>query len=214
MQTVRQVVETCVRLQFDAITLYAFSTENWKRPRDEVRTLMLLLKDFIASELETFRSHNLRFRPIGRIDRLDRSVRAALDRAVAATRSNTGPVLQVALNYSGRQEITDVVREAVDAAATGRLHADEIDVTWVAEHLTTAGLPDPDLMIRTSGEQRISNFLLWQLAYAELYFCGVTWPDFTTAHLLEALVEFQHRERRYGGLSAPRVAEKARDGQT
>jgi undecaprenyl diphosphate synthase len=214
MQTVRRVVETCARLQLDAVTLYAFSTENWKRPRHEIRTLMSLLKDFISSELDTFRSHNLRFRPIGRLDGLDLSVRAALDRAVAATRSNTGATLQVALNYSGRQEITDMVRHAAAEAATGRISAGDVDEDWVAAHLATADLPDPDLMVRTSGEQRISNFLLWQLAYAELYFCAVPWPDFQTHHLLEALHEYQRRERRYGGLSTRPTAREARDGAT
>ncbi len=212
MHTVRQMVEACARLRLDAVTLYAFSTENWKRPRHEIRTLMTLLKDFIASELDTFRAHNLRFRPIGRLDGLDRTVRTALDRAVSATRSNTGVTLQVALNYSGRQELTDMVRHAVEMAADGRITADGVDEAWVGRHLATADVPDPDLMIRTSGEQRISNFLLWQLAYAELYFCTVPWPDFSTRHLLEALVEYQRRERRYGGLSGTPTVEEAHDG--
>jgi undecaprenyl diphosphate synthase len=200
IKTVRQTVETCARLGLEAVTLYAFSTENWKRPRHEVLTLMGLLKDYISTDLETFRTHDLRLQPIGRVAGLDATVRRALRRAVEATADNRGMVVQVALNYSGRQELTDLVREVAEAAAGGRLEPSSIDESWISAHLATAGTPDPDLMIRTSGEQRISNFLLWQLAYAEIYFCPVLWPDFSTAHLLEALLEFQLRERRFGGL--------------
>jgi undecaprenyl diphosphate synthase len=161
---------------------------------------MGLLKEYINRELETFLKHDLRFRPIGRIDRLDASVRRELERAVEATSGCKGPVVQVALNYSGRQELTDMVRAAVAEASAGRLSTDDLDETWIRDHLTTGDQPDPDLLIRTSGEQRISNFLLWQLAYSEIYFSPVLWPDFDREELLRALLAYQHRERRFGGL--------------
>ena len=200
IRAVRQTVETAARLDIGVVTLYAFSTENWKRPRHEVLTLMGLLKEYIKRELETFLKHDLRFRPIGRIDQLDGSVRRELDRAVDATSTCRGPLIQIALNYSGRQELTDTVREAAQAAAEGGVKPEEIDETWIEDHLSTRGQPDPDLMIRTSGEQRISNFLLWQLAYSEIYFSPVLWPDFDTEEFLRALLAFQQRERRFGGL--------------
>jgi len=182
IRSVRETVETVARLGLEVVTLYAFSTENWKRPRHEVLTLMGLLKEYIKRELETLRKNNLRFQPIGRIDELDKSVQRELRRAVDATADCTGPLVQIALNYSGRQELTDLVRGA-DA------------------HLTTRGVSDPDLLIRTSGEQRISNFLLWQIAYSEIYFCPVLWPDFSKVDLLKAVLDYQQRERRFGGLA-------------
>jgi undecaprenyl diphosphate synthase len=201
IRAVRETVETTARLGIDVVTLYAFSTENWKRPRHEVLTLMGLLKEYINKELDIFRSHNLRLRPIGRLEQLDPSVQKELARAVQATSDCTGPVVQIALNYSGRQELTDVVRTAVSRSLDGGLDPDEVDEAWINDHLATHGLPDPDLMIRTSGEQRISNFLLWQIAYAEIYFSPVLWPDFSKSELFRALLEFQRRERRFGGLS-------------
>jgi undecaprenyl diphosphate synthase len=200
IRAVRVTVETAARLGIDVVTLYAFSTENWKRPRHEVLTLMGLLKEYINRELKTFLKHDLRFRPIGRIDQLDSSVRRELDRAVDATSSCRGPLIQIALNYSGRQELTDAMRWAAKEAAAGRLKPDSLDEAWIEEHLTTSGQPDPDLLIRTSGEQRISNFLLWQLAYSEIYFAPVLWPDFNQEELLKALLAYQCRERRFGGL--------------
>ena len=200
IRSVRETVETAARLGLDVITLYAFSTENWKRPRHEVLTLMGLLKEFIKRELEVLRRNNLRFRPIGRIDELDQSVQRELRRAVDGTANCTGPLVQIALNYSGRQELTDMVRGAVAAATAGDLSSDSVDEDWIDAHLATRGVSDPDLLIRTSGEQRISNFLLWQVAYAEIYFCSVLWPDFSKADLLMAIVEYQQRERRFGGL--------------
>ena len=168
IRAVRDTVETAARLGFEVITLYAFSTENWKRPRHEVLTLMGLLKEYIKRELETLRSNNLRFRPIGRIDELDPSVQKELRRAVEGTSDCTGTLVQIALNYSGRQELTDLVRTGVSEAAAGTLTADGVDEEWINHRLATSGCPDPDLLIRTSGEQRISNFLLWQVAYAEI----------------------------------------------
>jgi len=201
IRSVRETVETAARLGFEVITLYAFSTENWKRPRHEVLTLMGLLKEYINRELENLRANNLRFRPIGRIDHLDKSVQRELQRAVDGTADCTGTLVQIALNYSGRQELTDVIRAGVTEAINGTLRPEGVDEAWINRHLNTSGCPDPDLLIRTSGEQRISNFLLWQVAYAEIYFCPVLWPDFTKADLLSAVLEFQHRERRFGGLT-------------
>jgi undecaprenyl diphosphate synthase len=201
INAVRQTIETVARLQIDVLTLYAFSTENWKRPRHEISTLMSLLKEYIDRELDTFRRQNLKLRPIGRVDQLNRSVRSALEHAVNTTADCTGPLIQIALNYSGRQELTDLVRSVAAAAAGDRLDPDAIDEDWIDGHLQTSGTPDPDLMIRTSGEQRISNFLLWQLAYSEIFFSPVLWPDFDNAELLRALLSYQSRERRFGGLS-------------
>jgi len=201
IRAVRETVETIARLEIEVLTLYAFSTENWKRPRYEVLTLMGLLKEYLRSELKTLLENNLRFVTIGRIDKLDAAVRRELDRVVEATAKCTGPVIQIALNYSGRQELSDVVRAAVAAAQANELTPEQVDEVWIGDHLTTSGLPDPDLLIRTSGEQRISNFLLWQLAYAEIYFTPVLWPDFSKAELLKAVMDFQQRERRFGGLS-------------
>jgi undecaprenyl diphosphate synthase len=200
IRAVRETIETVTRLEIPVVTLYAFSTENWKRPRHEVLTLMSLLKEYISRELESFHENNLQLRPIGRLDQLDASVRSKLDEAIETTRHNTGPIVQIALNYSGRQELTDLVRRAAHQAAHDGLDPASIDEAWIEGHLMTRGVPDPDLMIRTSGEQRISNFLLWQLAYAEIYFSPVLWPDFTKDELFRALHEYQNRERRFGGL--------------
>ncbi len=200
IRAVRETVETAARLELEAVTLYAFSTENWKRPRSEVLTLMNLLKEYLRRERENIVRHNLRFVPIGHVEELDPSVQRELDRAVAACRGCTGTLFQIALNYSGRQELTDVVREAARAARDGELEPETVDQGWVDAHLYTAGAPDPDLLIRTSGEQRISNFLLWQLAYTEIYFTPVLWPDFDRTELLRAILDYQRRERRFGGL--------------
>jgi undecaprenyl diphosphate synthase len=197
---VRVAVESAARLGFKVITLYAFSTENWKRPRHEVLTLMALLKDFIKRELDTLVQNNLRFRPVGRIEQLDPSVQKALQHAVDSTANCTGTLVQIALNYSGRQELTDLMRVAVTEANAGKLETEDVDEGWIEEHLSTCGTPPLDLLIRTSGEQRVSNFLLWQIAYSEIYFCPTLWPDFSEVDLFEALLEYQRRERRFGGL--------------
>jgi len=203
IRAVRETVEAAARLELEALTLYAFSTENWKRPRWEVRTLMALLKEYLAKELRTMADNNVRFRPIGRLADLEPEIQEGLQRAVATTASNTGLVFQIALNYSGRTELVDLARTAALAVRGGSLVPESIDETWVAEHLSTAGVPDPDLLIRTSGELRISNFMLWQLAYAELHFTPVLWPDFTTRDLLLAVADYARRERRYGGVVEP-----------
>jgi undecaprenyl diphosphate synthase len=209
IHAVQSTVETVARLGIPWVTLYAFSTENWKRPKAEVATLMTLLRDYIDRELERFVTNNLRLRTIGRLDRLNTPVRRRIEAAVEATARCTGTTVQIALSYSGRQELTDLVRGAVDAGAHGRLRAEQVDESWIDAHLQTAGSPDPDLLVRTSGEQRISNFLLWQIAYAEIYFTPVLWPDFSSLELLRAVLEFQRRERRFGGLG--RQPERAGD---
>ena len=198
---VRTTLETAARLGIEVITLYAFSTENWKRPKLEVRALWALLKEFIDSQLDTFKKNNLRFQTIGDLERLDPSVRKYLDRARHVTRDCTGTLVQIALNYSGRHELTRVIRAAVADAAQGHLEPETIDEAWITKHLDTAGRPDPDLLIRTSGEQRISNFLLWQIAYSEIYFTEVLWPDFGNTEFLEAIRVYQQRDRRFGGLT-------------
>ena len=198
---VRDTVETAARLGLDALTLYAFSTENWKRPKAEVSTLFTLLKEYLRKEFRTLAENDIRFRVVGRTDGLDASVQAALRMALEATAACRGMVFSVALNYSGRAEIADAARSLAREAAAGRLDPESIDEEAVARRLYTADLPDPDLLVRTSGEMRISNFLLWQIAYAEIHVTPVLWPDFRCRHFLEALVDYQRRERRYGGVS-------------
>lgn len=197
-ESVRETVETSARLGIEVLTLYAFSTENWKRPRHEVWTLMNLLRDYLRRELGTLQKNGIRLRILGRRDRLDTALLRALDRAVEATSSGTRMVLNVALNYSGRSEIVDACRSIVGEWAAGQQV--EIDEETLGRHLSTAGQPDPDLLIRTSGEMRISNFLLWQLAYAEIWVTPTLWPDFRKGHLFEAILAFQERDRRFGGL--------------
>ena len=200
--SVRDVVETSARLGLEVLTLYAFSVENWKRPKAEVRTLMALLKHYLRAELETLLRNNIRFQVIGREPELPEDVRRELERGAERTRGCTGLLFNIALNYSGRAEITDAVRRLVaDVLRNGRSHA-PIDEATLASYLYTAGQPDPDLLIRTSGELRVSNFLLWQIAYSEIWVTDVLWPDFRRRHLLQAFLDYQKRERRYGGISS------------
>jgi len=210
IRAVRASVEGAARLELDVLTLFAFSTENWKRPRWEVRTLMALLREYLAKELATLVEHNIRFKPVGRLDGLEPEVQRDLEKAVAATADNTGLIFQIALNYSGRVELVDAVRRAASLAAAGELDPESIDERWVSDNLSTAGVVDPDLLIRTSGEMRISNFLLWQLAYTEIYITPVLWPDFATRELVQAVIEYARRERRFGAVpdeDAPEVQE-------
>ena len=200
VEAVRSTVDTGARLGLGALTLYAFSTENWKRPRLEVDALMRMLKRYLRIELEEIDRQNIRFQPIGRIEGLRDSVRRELERAVERTAHNTGMVLSVALNYGGRAEIMDAVRAAALALAAEGRSAAEMTEEEVGRHLYTAGLPELDLLVRTSGELRISNFLLWQAAYSEIYVTETLWPDFRRADLLEAVADFQRRDRRFGGL--------------
>src|ERR1700685_3261288 len=212
MDPVRNTVESCTRLGIQALTLYAFSAENWKRPRAEVDMLWRLLRLYLSRELPDLLRNGIRFSCMGRIDELPAPVRQELETAIEATAHNTGMRLNVAINYSGRAELVDAVNAIVeDARLEGRLRDLRIDEQAIASHLYTAGLPDPDLLIRTSGEMRISNFLLWQIAYAELYVTETLWPDFSRGRLLEALAEYQRRERRYGGLAGHAEREEAAD---
>jgi len=200
IQAVRDVVEGSAELGIPVLTLYAFSVENWKRPLSEVSMLMQLLKEYLSRELDNIHRNNIRFCAIGRTDELDSTVRRELEKAVTHTRDNTGMHFNVALNYGGRAEIVDAVNRLLrnggrDAATNGGVSEEQF-----AKYLYTAGQPDPDLLIRTSGELRISNFLLWQIAYAEIWVTDTLWPDFDKRHLYQAIIAFQKRERRYGGL--------------
>lgn len=199
MQSVRDIVESSAELGFEALTLYAFSVENWKRPRQEIRTLMNLLKVYLRRELKNLNKNNVRFQAIGRIQELDESVRDELEHAVDATSKNTGLLLNLALNYSGRAELVDSFNRLLREHAHNGRHT-PIDEEAISRSLYTSGIPDPDLLIRTSGEMRLSNFLLWQIAYAEIYITPTFWPDFRRRHLLEAILEYQQRDRRYGGI--------------
>jgi undecaprenyl diphosphate synthase len=199
IESVREIVNSSAELGLEALTLYAFSVENWKRPRGEVRTLMRLLKEYIRLELNRIHKRNIRFQAIGRIQELDESVRAELQHAMLATKNNTGMLLNVALNYSGRAEIVDTFNRILrEFKQNGNEPA--VSEELISQFLYTSGIPDPDLLIRTSGEMRISNFLLWQIAYSEIYITPTYWPDFRRKHLLEAILEYQQRDRRYGGV--------------
>jgi undecaprenyl diphosphate synthase len=199
---VRDVVETSARLGIRVLTLYAFSVENWKRPVSEVSTLMALLKRYLRMELETLMRNNIRFRVVGRRDELDADVQSELVRVEEKTVANVGMQFNIALNYGGRAEIVDAVRRALAM----KIGPEDMDEARFASLLYTAGQPDPDLLIRTSGEMRISNFLLWQIAYAEIWVTDTLWPDFRCQHLLEAILAYQKRDRRYGGITQAIVA--------
>ncbi|HEY3617595.1 MAG TPA: isoprenyl transferase [Candidatus Sulfotelmatobacter sp.] len=203
VSAVRSTVETAARIGIPALTLYAFSEENWKkRPESEVHFLMGLLSRYLKAEVPTLNKNNIRLEYIGRQHELPWEVRQRMAWASDATARNSGMVLTLALNYSARSELVDAFRSIVDAAAqNGGLDHMQIDEDLVARHLYTRHLPDPDLVVRTSGEMRLSNFLLWQLAYAEIYVTPTLWPDFRGVHLLEGIAEYQKRERRYGGLN-------------
>jgi undecaprenyl diphosphate synthase len=210
VQAVKDTVEAAGALGLEALTLYAFSVENWKRPRYEVWTLMNLLKEYIRQELETLVDNDVHLQVIGRWRELDGSVVAALERAIEATSRCRGMRLNMALNYSGRCEIVDACRAIVADWAAGK-RAD-IDEETLGRYLYTAGVPDPDLLVRTSGEMRVSNFLLWQIAYSEIWVTPTLWPDFRRRELFEAILDFQRRERRYGGVSADEAG-RGRDEQ-
>jgi len=202
IDSVRDIVESSARLGIKVLTLYAFSVENWKRPKTEVSTLMGLLKRYLRSELETLLRNNIRFRVIGRMDDLPGGVQEELQRGMERTAHCSGLLFNIALNYGGRTEITDAVRRLVtDVLANGR-DPSRVTEELISSYLYTAGQPDPDLLIRTSGEMRISNFLLWQIAYAEIWVTEVLWPDFRRRHLLQAVLDYQKRERRYGGITS------------
>jgi undecaprenyl diphosphate synthase len=197
-ETARTTIETCARLKIEALTLYAFSVENWRRPKTETDFLMQLLREYLRQEMPLLQRNNIRMRFLGRADELPEAVQRDTREAEIATAKNTGTVLCVALNYGGRAEIVNAVNQILsEKRDSGRTQVTEEEF---AEKMYTAGLPDPDLLIRTSGEMRVSNFLLWQIAYAEIYVTETLWPDFNRARLLEAFVDYQKRERRYGGI--------------
>ena len=201
IQAVRDVTEGCAELGVGFLTLYAFSTENWGRPRAEVNALMQLLVNTIGSERETLMKNNVRLKTIGDSNQLPPNCRLTLHQAIELTQNNTGLTLTLALNYSGRWEITEAVKKIAYQVQERQIRAEDIDQPLIADSLTTREMPDPELLIRTSGEMRISNFLLWQLAYTELYMTPVLWPDFRREHLYEAIRAYQQRERRFGKIS-------------
>jgi undecaprenyl diphosphate synthase len=196
--TVRTVVRTCRQIGIHFLTLYAFSTENWQRPRAEVSALMTLLKKYIVSEKNELHQQNIRINVLGEMESLPADVRTALNDIIALTRNNAAMTVNLALSYGGRAEIVKMVREIALEVQAGRLAPEAIDAGLVARHLYTGTMPDPDLLIRTSGEMRISNFLLWQIAYAEIFVTPTLWPDFDREEFLAILRQYQARERRFG----------------
>ncbi len=207
---VRTSVETCARLGVKVLTLYAFSVENWKRPRHEVETLWRLLRFYLKQELPDLQKNDIRLQAIGRLEALPPQVQHELDAAVEATANNRGLLVNLAINYGGRAEIVDAVNSILEMARLdGSIDSLRIDEDQIATSLYTSSCPDPDLLIRTSGEMRISNFLLWQIAYSELYVTEKLWPDFTRTDLLRAILDYQKRDRRFGGLSAAPADQQA-----
>ncbi len=198
VKTVRTIVRACREFNIPVLTLYAFSTENWQRPQNEINALMALLKKFLLNETDDLNEQMIRLGVIGQPQRLPADVRAALDQALAATAGNDKMLLNLALSYGGRTEITEMVQAIAAKTANHTLQVDAIDENLVAEHLYTRGVRDPDLMIRTSGEMRISNFLLWQLAYAEIFVTDTLWPDFSREEFVDILGVYQQRDRRFG----------------
>ncbi|WP_291959958.1 isoprenyl transferase [Maribacter sp.] len=201
VKTVRIVVEQCVQLKVEYLTLYTFSTENWNRPKIEVQTLMRLLVSSLKKELKTFNKNNVRLNTIGNIDALPAKAYKELVEVMDQTKQNTGMTLTLALSYGAREELQSMVKEISTKVKNNIISIENIDQEIINNHLYTHDLPDVDLLIRTSGEHRISNFLLWQIAYAELYFIDVYWPDFREHHLVEAIKNYQNRERRFGKTS-------------
>lgn len=202
MKAVREVVEGSLEAGIPILSLYAFSQENWKRPPGEVSALMGLLELYVRRESRDLQAKGVEVRVLGRLDRLGPRTRAALEGIVASTAGGPNLRLNLAISYGGRTEIVDAARRLAERVARGTLVPEEIDESLFAENLYTQGAPDPDLLIRTSGEQRISNFMLWQLAYTELHIAPVLWPDFNREHLFAAVLDYQRRERRFGGVVA------------
>ena len=198
--SVEAALETCGEIGVEYLTLYAFSAENWKRPETEVTALMGLMTHFLKEKTPKLMANNIRLQVIGQIDRLPESNRAALEKTIAKTVNNDGLTLVVALSYGSREEIVEASRKLMEKAVDGEIDPGELDNELFAQHLDTAGIPDPDLLIRTSGEFRISNFLLWQISYAEIVITNTFWPDFRRQHLLDAIGEYQSRQRRFGGI--------------
>jgi len=199
-ETVRRIVRTCREIGIPLLTLYAFSTENWQRPEIEVVTLMSLLKKFLDSERNEMIENNIRLNAIGQLESLPEDVRISLKRTMDLTGKNEGMILNLALSYGGRAEIVNMVKAIAGKARDGKMNPDSITPEIVADHLYTRGMPDPDLLIRTSGEMRISNFLLWQIAYTEIFITDTLWPDFGKDEFIKILIDFQRRERRFGNV--------------
>ena len=202
-KAVRAIVTECARLKFDVLTLYSFSLDNWKRPAEEVDALMALYVEYLIAERPTMMSNDVRFVQIGRRQGLGRQMLDEMDRTTQMTAANGGLTLALALNYGARAELTDAVRAIASQVRAGQLEPDDINEQTVSANLYTAGLPDPDLLIRTAGEMRVSNYLLWQISYAELYVADVCWPDFDVSELRKALHEYAARKRKYGALTSP-----------
>lgn len=198
MKAVREVVEGALEVGLEALSLFAFSQENWQRPPMEITALMSLLEEYIQSETDELRSQGVRVKVLGNLERLNAPARAAVDRVVSQTAANDTLTLNLFISYGSRAEMTRAAQLIAEDVAAGRLQANDVDEAAFAARLYTAGCPDPDLVIRTSGEQRISNFLLWQVAYAELYISPALWPDWSRANLYEAILDFQQRDRRFG----------------
>jgi undecaprenyl diphosphate synthase len=208
--SVKAVVETARGLGIRYLSLYAFSSENWQRPKDEVSALMRFLRHYLVTEVKRMMKNGIRLLAIGNIRKLPREVQSALREVVEKTKHNTGMTVILAVSYGGREELTDAVRAIARRVRRGDIEPEDVDEELVASTLSTAGVPDPDLLIRTSGEMRISNFLLWQLAYTEIYVTETLWPDFRELQFLEALSEFQSRERRFGRTGAQTERERLR----
>ena len=201
VKSVKEITEAAAELGIDYLTLYAFSTENWRRPPQEVDALMSLLVQTLRKEIRTLTDNGIRLQTIGETSRLPERTKRILQEAQSETKANARMTLILALNYSARWEITNATQSIAEKVRDGQLDPSDIDQQTIADHLNTAGIPDPELLIRTSGESRISNYLLWQIAYAELYFTSVLWPDFRSQHFYEALLDYEHRERRFGQIS-------------
>ncbi len=202
-EAVRTIVQTARRLNITALTLYAFSTENWQRPQPEISGLMMLLRRFLDAERQTLIDNEIRLNTIGQVDRLPQAVQEDLREVMAVTANNRKMVLTLALSYGARAEIVDMVKAIAGAVQAGGLDPETLTPAMVADHLYTRGLPDPDLLIRTSGEMRISNFLLWQIAYAEIFFTPTLWPDFSEIEFIQIIKDFQNRDRRFGTVPEP-----------
>ncbi len=202
-ETVRDVVRACGELGVEALTLYTFSTENWRRPKEEVDMLMQLIELAAAEQLPNLQENNVRLRVSGRLSELPQSLQNALTKDIEATAGNTGLTLNLAINYGGRRELLDAIQEACRRVKDGEVGVEEISEEYFSDLLYTAGLPDPDLLIRTAGELRVSNFLLWQIAYTEIWVTSTLWPDFTRADLIRAIADYQNRTRRFGAVVPP-----------
>jgi len=203
IQAVKDVTEGCGELGIKYLTLYAFSTENWGRPKEEVDALMELLVNTLQKEISTLHENQVKLRTIGDVTHLPKDCQNNLAQAIEATKNNSGLIMQLALNYSGRWEIVEAAKKLAEEAKKGLIQPEEIDEHYFSEHLKTAGIPDPELLIRTSGELRVSNFLLWQIAYTEIFITPTLWPDFRKEHLYEAICAYQKRERRFGKVLNP-----------